>query len=51
MREKLGVALDPVRIVSRRHGIDAEGSRWHECYAAWPAPAEDFALTEGQRSG
>ncbi len=51
MREELGVALDPASIVSLRHDTYADGSPWHEYDAAWPTPAEDFALTEGQRYG
>ncbi len=51
MREELGVVLDPASIVALRHGTYADGSRWHEYYAAWPTPAEDFVLTEGQRYG
>lgn len=51
LREELGVALDPARVASLRHGTYPDGSRWHEFYAAWPTPATDFVLTEGQRYG
>ncbi len=49
MREELGVALDPVRIVSLRHGTYADGTRWHDFYSLWPSLDRDFVLTEGQR--
>jgi 8-oxo-dGTP pyrophosphatase MutT (NUDIX family) len=49
LREELGVMLDPARIVSLRHGIYADGTRWHDFYTEWPSLDEDFVLTEGQR--
>ena len=49
MREELGVTLDRARIVSLRHGIYDDGTRWHDFYSAWPSLDEDFVLTEGQR--
>ena len=49
MREELGVALDPARVVSLRHGVYDDGTRWHDFYHDWPSLAEDFILTEGQR--
>jgi 8-oxo-dGTP pyrophosphatase MutT (NUDIX family) len=49
MREELGVALDPARAVSLRHGTNDDGRRWHDFYCEWPSLNEDFVLTEGQR--
>jgi 8-oxo-dGTP pyrophosphatase MutT (NUDIX family) len=49
MREELGAALDPARVVSLRHGRYADGRRWHELYARWPILDESFVLSEGQR--
>jgi 8-oxo-dGTP pyrophosphatase MutT (NUDIX family) len=49
MREELGVALDPARVVSLRSGAYDDGTRWHDYYCAWPSLDEDFVLTEGQR--
>ena len=49
MREELGVALDPTRVVSLRHGTYEDGLRWHDFYCDWPSLEEDFVLTEGQR--
>jgi 8-oxo-dGTP pyrophosphatase MutT (NUDIX family) len=49
MREELGAALDPARVVSLRHGTYADGARWHEFYAHWPCLDEGFILTEGRR--
>lgn len=51
MREELGVALDPARAVSLRHGTDEDGTRWHDYSYMWPSLDEDFVLTEGQRYG
>lgn len=49
MREELGVTLDPVHVVSLRHGIYEDGTHWHDYYCEWPVLAENFVLTEGQR--
>ena len=37
MREELGVALDPARVVSLRHGTYADDTRWHDFYCEWPS--------------
>jgi 8-oxo-dGTP pyrophosphatase MutT (NUDIX family) len=49
MREELGVTLDPDRVVSLRHGVYDDGTRWHDFVYEWPSLDEDFVLTEGQR--
>ena len=49
MREELGAALDPARVVSLRHGAYEDGARWHDYYHEWPSLDENFVLTEGQR--
>ena len=49
MREELGVALDPARVVSLRHGTYEDGTRWRDFFCEWPALDAAFTLTEGQR--
>ncbi len=49
MHEELGVAPDPARVVSLRHGTYDDGTQWHDFYHEWPSLDEDFVLTEGQR--
>ena len=49
MREELGIALEPGRVVSLRHGAYADGTRWHDFYCERPSLDENFVLTEGQR--
>lgn len=49
MREELGVAIDPARVVSLRHGAYDDGARRHDFYSVRPSLDEDFVLTEGQR--
>lgn len=49
MREELGVACGPSRVVSLRHGTYDDGMQWHDFYCEWPSLDEDFVLTEGQR--
>ena len=49
MREELGVALDPERVVSLRNGAYNDGTQWHAFTCEWPSLDDDFALTDGQR--
>lgn len=49
MREEIGVALDPTRVVSLRQGTFEDGRRWADFFYAWPTLDESFVLTEGQR--
>ncbi len=51
MREEIGVAPDPARVVSLLHGTYDDGTRWHAFYCEWPSPDEDLVLTEGQGYG
>jgi 8-oxo-dGTP pyrophosphatase MutT (NUDIX family) len=48
LREEIGVALDPARVVPISDGTDARGVRYRVFASAWPA-LDDFAVTEGQR--
>lgn len=49
LHEELGVTLDPARVVSLRHGVYTNGTRWHDFFCEWPSLDVDFTLTEGQR--
>lgn len=49
MREELGIALDRANVQTLRHGVYADGTRWHDFFCEWPSLGEDFVLTEGQR--
>lgn len=51
MHEEIGVTLDPVRVVSLRHGRYDDGTQWHAFACEWPTLDDRFILTEGQRYG
>jgi len=51
MREELGVVLDRAQVLSLRHGIYDDGSRWHDFVYRWPSIDDAFTLNEGQRYG
>ncbi len=51
LREELGAARDPARVVALWHGTYPDGSRWREYWAPWPTTATAFVLTEGGTPG